>query len=412
MTLSKRPAYEAPQAPCPLPIAQAWALLGGISPERFMKEYWQKKPLLVRRAIPAFSLAQAEGINLDSPISMAELAQLANNKNVESRLIQSNPWSLNHGPLKSKQIPALNKANWTLLVQGMNQHHHAAQTVMSWFRFIPEARLDDLMISIAGPGGGVGPHMDSYDVFLIQMAGRRHWKISTQADIRLKENLPLKILKNFKPTQDWILEPGDMLYLPPNVAHDGVALDAGCQTWSVGFRVPQYKELISEILWRTTEALEEDDQFKALYQDPEQRATLDSGEVPQLLIEAVFQKLQKIRWSKSDISCTLASLLSEPKPQVYFEPPQSLLDLSAFKKALTQKGLVLAPQSKALHDKEYFYLNGESLSDRDEDDWDFWLKLSKNQILKKKDCEKLVKTITDTDNPWFEAYCSGWICLT
>jgi 50S ribosomal protein L16 3-hydroxylase len=293
----------------------------------------------------------------------------------------------------------------------MNQHHQAAQTVMSWFRFIPEARLDDLMISIAGPGGGVGPHMDSYDVFLIQMAGRRHWKISIQEDVSLKEGLPLKILKNFKPTQDWVLEPGDMLYLPPNVAHDGVALDAGCQTWSVGFRVPQYKELISEILWRTTEALEEDPQFQKLYQDPNQRATLDSGEVPQILIEAVSEKLKKIRWSKSDISCTLASLLSEPKPQVYFEPPQTLLDLSAFKKALVQKGLVLAPQSKALHDKEYFYLNGESLSDRGEMDWKFWIKLSKNQRLNKKDCESLAQTITDTDNPWFEAYCAGWICL-
>ena len=222
--------YNPPKPPQPLPIKESWALLGGISPERFMKEYWQKKPLLVRGAIPAFQLAKEAGKPLNSPISIAELTQLAGQKNVESRLVSSKPWSLAHGPFKSKDIPDLSKPDWTMLVQGVNGHHPMAQVVMSWFRFIPEARLDDLMISIAGPQGGVGPHMDSYDVFLLQMEGRRHWKISAQEDLRLKENLPVKILKNFKPTEDWVLEPGDMLYLPPNIAHDGIALDGGCQT--------------------------------------------------------------------------------------------------------------------------------------------------------------------------------------
>ena len=153
---------------------------------------------------------------------------------------------LRHGPFQNRDIPSLNDKNWTLLVQGVNGHHVAAQTVMSWFRFIPQARLDDVMISIAGQGGGVGPHQDSYDVFLIQMSGRRRWRIAQQKDNRLVDGLPVKILKNFRPEEDWVLEPGDMLYLPPNIAHDGIALDAGCQTWSVGFRVPTYSELINE----------------------------------------------------------------------------------------------------------------------------------------------------------------------
>ena len=194
---TKKP-YQPPKAPQPLPIKAPWALLGGISPERFMKEYWQKKPLLVRGAIPAFALS---GQSLASPLSMADLVNLAGQKNVESRLIKSKPWSLGHGPFKKTEIPALSEKDWTLLVQGVNGHHPAAKTVMSWFRFIPEARLDDLMISIAGPNGGVGPHMDSYDVFLLQMAGRRRWRISDQKDLRLKDGLPLKILKNFEATE-------------------------------------------------------------------------------------------------------------------------------------------------------------------------------------------------------------------
>ncbi len=403
--------YQAPQAPTPLPIKAPWALLGGISPAQFMKEYWQKKPLLVRGAIPAFQLAKVQGCELASPLSMSDLAHLAQQSEVESRLIQSQPWSLQKGPFKKNAIPPLTEKDWTLLVQGVNTHHPAAKTVMSWFRFIPEARLDDLMISIAGLGGGVGPHVDSYDVFLLQMAGRRHWKISAQKDLSLKEGLPLKILKHFKPTQDWVLEPGDMLYLPPNIAHDGVSLDAGCQTWSIGFRAPSYKELVNEILWRTTEALEEDPELKALYADPQQGATLDPSSIPKEMTAAILAKLNQLRWSQSDVSCTLASMLSEPKPQISFQAPQKPLNLKAFKKAMGQMGLQLAPQSKALHDHEFFYLNGENVSDCEEADWPFWQELAKSLSLSPKRCQELALQIGDTENPWFEAYQAGWIFL-
>ena len=404
---TKKP-YEPPEAPQPLPIKAPWALLGGISPKRFMKEYWQKKPLLVRGAIPAFALS---GQTLASPLSMDDLANLASQKNVESRLIQSKPWSLGHGPFKKTEIPALTERDWTLLVQGVNGHHPAAKTVMSWFRFIPEARLDDLMISIAGPNGGVGPHVDSYDVFLIQMAGRRQWKISDQKDLSLKDGLPLKILKNFQATDDWVLEPGDMLYLPPNIAHDGIALDAGCQTWSVGFRVPTYKELINEILWRTTEALENDPELCQLYTDPNQPATKDPALVPDELIKVIQNKLNRIHWSKSDVSCTLAAVLSEPKPQVVFTPPTPLLSFAEFKKALRTQGLELSPLSKALYDKDFLYLNGESMSDSEAEDWDFWCHLAKTHSLPAAMASRLTGLLDHPDNPWFEAYQSGWLVL-
>ena len=404
--------YQPPQVPQPLPIKAPWALLGGISPERFMKEYWQKKPLLVRGAIPAFGLAQKAGQELASPLSMADLAELASQKHVESRLIQSKPWSLGHGPFKRQEIPPLSQKDWTLLVQGVNGHHPAAKTVMSWFRFIPEARLDDLMISIAGPNGGVGPHVDSYDVFLLQMAGRRRWRISNQKDLSLKDGLPLKILKNFKATDDWVLEPGDMLYLPPNIAHDGIALDAGCQTWSVGFRVPTYKELVNEILWRTTEALENDPKLCKLYTDPHQAATLDPALVPDELVKVIQNQLNAITWSKSDVSCTLAAVLSEPKPQVIFTPPRPALNFAEFKKALKSHALTLSPLSKALYDKDFLYLNGESMSDSEAEDWEFWCHLAKTHTLPATMASRLARLLDHADNPWFEAYQSGWLGLT
>ena len=188
--------YEPPQAPQNLPLNEPWALFGGISPDSFMKQYWHKKPFLIRGAIPAFTLATQNGETLDSPISVDALVKLASKDSVESRLIKSNPWSFDAGPFSKKAIPALDKPNWTLLLQGMEAHHSAAAKILSWFRFIPDARLDDLMISIAGIGGGVGPHFDSYDVFLIQMSGRRQWQISKQKDLSLSPNLPLKIFIN------------------------------------------------------------------------------------------------------------------------------------------------------------------------------------------------------------------------
>ena len=169
--------------------------------------------------------------------------------------------------------------------------------------------------------------------------------------------------------------------------------------------------MISEILWRTTEALENDPKLCQLYTDPKQPATIDSSAIPKDLVTAVSKHLNSLHWSDSDISCTLASILSEPKPQTIFEPPESQLDLNAFKKMIVRQGLKLSPQSKALHDHDFFYLNGESLSDSEEADWAFWLELAQERSLSAAKCQQLVKLIKDTGSPWFEAYNSTWIII-
>src|SRR6476661_7040471 len=182
-------------------------LLGGMTPARFMKRHWQKKPLLVRQAIPAFQPLLAP----------AELFALAAREEVESRLVihEGTSWRLQRGPFARRAIPSTRRPDWTLLVQGVDLHLPAAHALLHGFSFVPAARLDDLMISYASDGGGVGPHFDSYDVFLLQVHGRRRWRIGRTTDTSLQPDVPLKILARFEPELEWLLEPGDMLYLPP-----------------------------------------------------------------------------------------------------------------------------------------------------------------------------------------------------
>ncbi|HAT32195.1 MAG TPA: cupin, partial [Janthinobacterium sp.] len=207
------------------------SLFGDITPAQFLRDYWHKKPLLIRQAIPAFKPL----------LSMAALTALAARDDVESRLVShtGGVWDMRQGPLES--LPPRDEKAWTLLVQGANLYHADTDALLRRFRFLPDARLDDLMISFATDGGGVGPHFDSYDVFLLQAQGQRRWQIGPQKDLSLVDGLPLKILSKFKPTEEFVLEPGDMLYLPPHYAHDGVAV-GDCQTYSIGFRSPSYQE--------------------------------------------------------------------------------------------------------------------------------------------------------------------------
>ena len=236
----------------PLDIDQITPLLGGISPATFMRKYWQKKPLLIRQAMPG----------VKPPIERSKLFALAESDEVESRLIVQTAveggkvegakarkpkkadagWRLSHGPLSRRSLPPMTQAGWTLLVQGLDLHVPAAYDMLQQFRFVPDARLDDLMISYATDGGGVGPHFDSYDVFLLQVHGQRRWRIGQLSDPTLQADVPLKILTNFVPEHEWVLEPGDMLYLPPRYAHDGIA-EGECQTYSIGFRSPSFQEL-------------------------------------------------------------------------------------------------------------------------------------------------------------------------
>lgn len=209
-------------------ITQPLPLLGGLSAAQFMRRHWQKKPLLVRQAIPA----------MVPPIERSALFALAEREDVESRLIRHGKagWTLRHGPLARRALPPRKQPAWTLLVQGVDLHHDGVHALLQQFRFLPDARLDDLMISYASDQGGVGAHFDSYDVFLLQAQGRRRWSIGRQSDLRLQQGVPLKILENFEPEQSFVLEPGDMLYLPPRYAHDGVAVGDDCMTCSIGLR--------------------------------------------------------------------------------------------------------------------------------------------------------------------------------
>lgn len=398
--------YQPPQTPKTVPLDQPWALFGGISPQEFMRTYWHKKPLLVRGAIPAFALAQNEQQTLSSPISAKTLFAIAAQEAAEARLIQSKPWRLTEGPFQTKALPSLDQPNWTLLLQGMETHHPAAATILSWFRFIPDARLDDLMISIAGLGGGVGPHFDSYDVFLMQMAGRRHWRISAQKDLSLNPKLPLKILQHFEVEQEWVLNPGDMLYLPPHIAHDGIAMDAGCQTWSVGFRSPSYKELLQEGLWRLAESLEDIPELGKHYADPSQLASTNPEQLPPELIAQIAAKLQDLKLNTVKTFLPgIAAYLSEPKQRAVFTRPSRPLSPTAFTKTLSQKLLRAQPQTRILSIDMEIFCNGDNVTQGQSPQIQLaWRQLSAQKSLGKHVLGKQVE-----NSSLYEAYLAGWL---
>ncbi len=322
-------------------ISSPTPLLGGLTPQVFMRRHWQKRPLLIRQAVPgAAPLA-----------SRAELFAMAARDEVESRLVVQQPggWTLRHGPLPRRVLPRVDQRGWTLLVQGLDTHLDSARELMSRFRFVPDARLDDLMVSWASDGGGVGPHLDSYDVFLLQLQGRRRWRIAPPGDYLLQPDVPLKIIRNFVPEQEWLLEPGDMLYLPPGWAHDGVA-DGECMTASIGFRAAGRAELRTEVLQRMLDASELPDP-DPLYRDPRQPATDAPGRIPDAMQEFVSREV--VRWlaEPRSLACALGEVLSEPKPQVFFNPGQPLV---------AGEGAQLDRRTRMLYDDHHVFINGEA----------------------------------------------------
>lgn len=315
-------------------------MLGGLTPAQFMRDYWQKKPLLVKQAFPAFRPL----------LSRSELFTLSMQEDVESRLVIHKPgaaWTLKHGPLGKSAFPAFKQPHWTLLVQGVDLHLDAAHQLLRQFRFIPDARLDDLMISWASEGGGVGPHFDSYDVFLLQAHGHRRWRIGRQHDLRLEENLPIKILKAFQPEQEYVCEPGDLLYLPPEWAHDGVAVHGECMTYSVGFRVPQRGGLAGEIAQRLADDHEDD----TLYHDPEQPATQEPGRIPNGLQTFTAAALCQLLNQPQDMARALGEVMTEPKPKVWFQESNEEWSLSA---------VVLDRRTRMMYDEHHVFINGEA----------------------------------------------------
>lgn len=329
-------------------VTQALPLLGGISPQVFMQRYWQKKPLLVRQAVPGFKPL----------LSRAELFELAANEDAQTRMVIQTPgkkagWALKYGPFERRALPALKQPGWTILVQGVDLHHDGAHQLMNQFRFVPDARLDDLMISYATDTGGVGPHLDSYDVFLLQAHGQRRWRIGRQKDKSLQPDVPLKILSNFVPEQEFVLDPGDLLYLPPGYAHDGIA-QGECMTYSIGFRIPNKGELARELLMRLAEDAEQEIGV-ALYRDPQQPAVAEPAQIPAQMLAFAQQALFDAQRDPLAFARGLGEYMTEPKPNVWFDGREldPALDLAG-------KGLQLDRRTRMMFDAQHIFINGES----------------------------------------------------
>jgi 50S ribosomal protein L16 3-hydroxylase len=312
-----------------------------------MARHWQRKPLLVRGAIR----------KLRAPLSRTDLFALAARDGVESRLVHKdarNEWSLEHGPFARSSLPPVGRPGWTLLVQGVDLHDDAAHALLQRFRFVPDARLDDLMISWASDGGGVGAHVDSYDVFLVQASGRRRWRIARGFDATLDARAPLKVLRRFAAEQEYVLDPGDLLYLPPHWAHEGVAVGGDCMTCSIGMRAPQRGALAAELVQRMAETHDD----TVLYRDAGQRAAELPAEIPRALVKFAGDAVHRLAGRPGAVARALGEVLSEPKPQVWFEKRTTRWRPLA---------ITLDRRTRMLYDAQHVFINGESVPARSKD---------------------------------------------
>jgi 50S ribosomal protein L16 3-hydroxylase len=309
--------------------------LGGLGVSRFMREYWQRKPLVIRNALPG----------LAAPVDRERLFALAAREEVESRLVErrGRRWLLREGPFAKGALPDRTRKHWTLLVQGVDLVDAAAHALLSRFRFLPDARLDDLMVSYATEGGGVGPHVDSYDVFLLQAAGHRRWRISAQRNLAPLAGQPLRMVAGFRATREWVLGPGDLLYLPPGIPHDGVAADE-CITCSIGFRAPSWEELLDPWFAHFAGRVS----VPGRYADPGQRAVRDPARLPPAMTRRVHAALSARRPSVADTERFLLEHLSEPKAHVVFH-----------RASMAGDGVALDRRSRMLIGRRGIGFNGE-----------------------------------------------------
>ncbi|MDP1559329.1 MAG: cupin domain-containing protein [Nitrosomonas sp.] len=321
--------------------------LGELSPEKFLRDYWQKKPLLVRNAISDFQ----------DLLTYEELINLACQEDSQSRLItkRREKWFVKNGPLSSSNFSSLDKKQWSLLVHDINHILPSARDLLQKFSFIPYARLDDLMVSYAPKGGGIGPHIDSYDVFLLQGKGSKRWQITSQQDNSLIEDIPLKILRNFNPEQEWVLTAGDMLYLPPNYAHNGMA-ENDCMTYSIGFCAPSHQELIDQFLIYLQDNIKVD----GWYSDPDIKLQPHPAIISSSMLDQTKTILEKIKWDNIDIANFLGTYLTEPKPHIFFNQPLTPLSQTKFLQQVLKAGLQLDLKSHMLVKNNKFFLNGDA----------------------------------------------------
>jgi 50S ribosomal protein L16 3-hydroxylase len=319
-------------------------LLGGRTPAAFLARHWHKEPLIVRAAVA----------DLSATLWREALFDLASSDDVGYRVVRRDArrYSLAHGPFTRAELRKLPASNWTLLVQGVNLHDDGADALLRRFAFIPYARLDDVMVSYATPGGGVGPHFDSYDVFLLQTQGQRRWRYGRQRDLSLRANLPLRILRRFAPEHDATLAPGDMLYLPPEYAHDGTAVDA-CITYSIGFRAPRNQELAEAFVDHLRDALD----VPGRYADPDLRPSAAPARIDARLARRMGKAIAHVRWSERDVRRFIGRFLTEPKPEVVFTPLGE--SRAAVRQRMRRAGVRLDRRTQLLYDDARYYLNGD-----------------------------------------------------
>jgi 50S ribosomal protein L16 3-hydroxylase len=324
------------------------ALLGGLSASAFMRRHWQKKPLLIRAACADALVG----------FDRRRLFALAARDDVESRLVigSGTRWSVRPGPLARRSLPALATPQWTLLVQGVDLQDEAAHRLLARFRFVADARLDDVMISFASDGGGVGPHVDSYDVFLLQIAGRRRWRVGRADPRRLRDDVPLKMLADFAPRHDWLLDPGDMLYLPPGWGHEGIAVGE-CITASIGFRAPRADALGADVLQRLAEdaaagAEQANAPAATRYRDRGAQATGRPARIPAALSRFAADAVERVMADRTARARALGEALSEPKPGTWFERRETAATLPA--------AIALDRRTRMLYDERHVFINGDS----------------------------------------------------
>ena len=301
-----------------MPTDKPLAILGGLSIEAFLRDYWQKKPLFVKNAFP----------DIGSMISADELAGLSLEPHIESRLIEerkNNQWQLEHGPFSEKRFSELPESHWTLIVQAVDHHIPKFSQFLDTFKFIPSWRLDDIMITYATDQGSVGPHYDYYDVFLIQLDGKRQWQSGQQCDENtdLLPNLPVRILSQFSVSDAWNVEPGDLLYLPPGIAHHGVA-QGECMTLSVGFRAPSNKDLLSSYTDHQLDLLQDSQRYAGPSLVPQN----NTGWIPPSAIAQVKEQLLSSLDAPNALESWLGQYMSAAKYEEEPEASISPLDIN------------------------------------------------------------------------------------
>ena len=333
------------------------SVLGDLPAATFLRDYWQKRPLVVRQAIPGF----AGIVERDELLALATRGDAVSRLVIEHRRRRGARWERHDGPFGGLDASMLPPSHWTLLVHGVESLVPGGWELLRQFSFVPAARIDDLMVSYAADGGSVGPHDDRYDVFLLQGAGRRRWQIMRGGDRTVDARAKIRVLARFVADEEWLLEPGDMLYLPPGVAHYGVA-DGPCFTYSIGFLAPAHQLLVESFLGYLAHALVPRIDPDALLADaaPPQPSTGWSN-IPDQMVEGMEAVLGAVRWDARTIEDFAGRFLTSPKAHVLFTPPVRPLSRDAFARRLGGRGrLVLALPSRGLVRGRRLFFNGEA----------------------------------------------------